>query len=325
MLMLFSLGCMTLDASSSVNFSSLVSDECRGVNPGSGRILLCETYCKVLKCDALPENPIGILGKLRAKACDSAFQKWSKVAPGEILPCLTQPSIALEKKVLNAVDGKLNEGDQVIYQFTITNNGNTPLQNIELIDTQLISQYPNELDSCLSLLSGKVLANGEVFECSSAGSFTAVEGVDVENTATVSAVSSVGSQVVTANALAAYFVIPQEPAVCPTPLVDELNVYVNSSARAAQAYILENGLPIACSPTVPGTDIDFDRDLLIDPLENFLFSSTGVAIDLSVKVTCISSGESYTIPSSELELGIPNFYPYDLSELEVEACTLLYE
>lgn len=122
------------------------------------------------------------------------------------LPCLVEPAIALGKEVLGVYEeGALNAGADVRYKFTITNEGDTPLENIELSDPTLTS---DALNTCSLDLSGFVLDVGGTFECTSdAGWITATLGVNVENTATVSAESTTGLQVVSPVASAAYIVV----------------------------------------------------------------------------------------------------------------------
>lgn len=86
----------------------------------------CNAYCEAMDCDN-PNND-------DAKACQVKLKKWATLAGSEPIPCKQAPGLTLSKTVNADEEGLIPIGDDVIYTFTIMNEGNVSLTGIQFDD-----------------------------------------------------------------------------------------------------------------------------------------------------------------------------------------------
>lgn len=145
---------------------------------------ICNAYCEAMDCDS--DNH-----KASNKACAKKLEIWNSLVGGQPIPCEAEPGITLTKTV-NAVDGEIPVGDEVVYSFSILNSGNVDLENIMLSDAFILGA----LDDCAAELAGAILpVGGEAITCNSDPGELFAENSTVFNTAVVSAVGIYGTPV----------------------------------------------------------------------------------------------------------------------------------
>ncbi len=125
-------------------------------------------------------------------------------ATASLLVEQANPSIVLEKRIGSISDqnanGKVNLGDGILYEFTVTNNGNVPLQaplvNDELLDDAGIAV------TCAESTQPGTLAPGEAITCRAAAEYLVtaddVVATKVVNSASAAAIDPSGANVASA-------------------------------------------------------------------------------------------------------------------------------
>ena len=162
----------------------------------------CNAYCEAMDCDN-PNND-------DAKACQVKLKKCATLAGSEPIPCKQAPGLTLSKTVNANEEGLIPIGDDVIYTFTIMNEGNVSLTGIQFDDAILGF---SEAD-CSEFDPSQTLATNASITCTS-NPVPAEAGLHT-NTASASAETLYGALPVLAPlAEAKYTGATVEAAICP--------------------------------------------------------------------------------------------------------------